>query len=481
MLGLDRFSQAPKLYRTKWKGPLEQLLNPFGDPWDERKAPNHFLPVMTSSCWGLIRQRKPGIEKLLCTGGDLPPEAKRYAQFSSAACSDYHYDETVGRIRPQMPRFHELRNMFKSLRIPKKFMGYTVVNFDEGALFAPGAEIPESSYLHNPEQSRDPANRIRFVESSTLNASGDVFDVRRPAVRTMLANTIRDCMIANDVDAVLVDYAVRAYAFGLPSLIGVLPQSWFEEFQDSQLAQVKELHVILHDAGKELFLNGVMLDSIYANEPNSIRPFVKYCHGIFWEQPFRYEWRDYHDGESDYYQALDQYFSMIYALKRKVIVKQGTYRLHATEDIEPSWSARFAYTDHGIERHLSQYLASFFLLYADRHRSVMFYTHPTELYDIFSSECYFKFWDTDVGEPTHPRMELTKHVHMRAFENGIVFVNNRLKSVRISDALRPEGYNEWIPRLELESLSGRFWEFPRSRVRRFARRRLRELQRRFRP
>ncbi len=461
MLGLERFSRSPKLFRAREKGAAERLLNPFGDPWRSRKRLNPALSIMTSSSIGVIQNKRPDIASVLDGFvGPGYPETKAYRHYSNLASSAYHYDETVSRIALDMPAFAKMRRDFDRLGLRKKFIGYTVVNFDEKNLYAPGDEPPEWAYLHHPESSQDRADRVRFKDASTLVASGDVFDIRKPEVCRLLAKSLAKMMTANNVDAVLVDYAVRAYAFGIPALIGFLSPEWLERFQENQLELIKVLHAELRSAGKELFLNGVMQDGIISTDTVVVRMFGRHCDGLFWEQPFRYEWREFNDKGTDYYERLDQFFDAIYAMKKKVIVKQGTYRFHASEDLQKSWVWRFSYTDHGIERHLAQYLTCFYLLYANRHRSTLFYTHPAEAGDIFASEAFFSFWDTEFGEPTHRRMELTKNIHMRAYQNGIVFVNNRLKSAKISNKLRPPGYQGRIPRLELEPLSGFFWPFP---------------------
>jgi len=460
-LGLDRFSRAPKMFKSAQKGPAERLLNPFGDPWRDRKVGNRSISIMTSSLSAVFREKRPKVASVLDGfSGPSYPETEAYRHYSHAAGSVYHYDETVARIAPDMSAFAKMRQDFEKLNLRKQFIGYTVVNFDEKNLYAPGSEPPEWAYLHHPESSGQRADRVRFKDASTLDASGDVFDVRKPEVCSWLAKSLARMMTINNVDAVLIDYAVRAYPFGVPALLGFLPADWLQNFQEIQLELLKIIHAELRRAGKELFLNGVMLDGIVSTDPALLKMFGRHCDGMFWEQPFRYEWLEFNHNGIDYYKRLDQFFDVIYAMKKKVIVKQGTYRFHASEDVEKSWVWRFAYTDHGIERHLAKYLTCFYLLYADGHRSTLLYTHPVETMDIFASEAYFRFWDTDFGAPTHRRVELTKDVHMRVYQNGIVFVNNRLKPVRISNRMRPAGYNQRIPGLKLEALSGRFWAFP---------------------
>jgi hypothetical protein len=461
MLGLDRFSRAPKMFKVREKGPAERLLNPFGDPWLDRKRFNRFFSIMTSSLTGISSIRHPDVASVLDEyAGPSFPETQAYRHYSNLAASPYHYDETVCKLAPDLPAFVRMRANFEKLNLREKFIGYTVVNFDEQKLYPAGEELPEWAYLHNPESSQCRADRVRFKDASTLVASGDVFDIRKPEVCSLLAKALARTMTANNVDAVLVDYAVRAYAFGLPALLGQLSPEWLETFQENQLALFRVIHAELQSAGKELFLNGVMLDGIISTDPDLIRMFARHCDGFFWEQPFRYEWREFNHNGTDYYLRLGEFFQTIYAMKKKVIVKQGTYRFHDSEDIQQSWDWRFAYTDHGIERHLAKYLACFYLLYADRHRSILLYTYPVEAGDIFASEAYFRFWDTEFGEPTHGRMERATNIHIRAFQNGIVFVNNRLKAAKISNKLRPPGYEGRIPRIELEPLSGGFWAFP---------------------
>lgn len=427
----------------------------------------------------MLKAARPDVPSVLDGfAGPSYPETEAYNNYSNLASSPYHYDETVSRIAPEMSAFRKMKADFAKLNLRKKFIGYTVVNFDEHNLYALGDEPPESAYLHYPESSMARADRVRFKDGSTLIASGEVFDIRKPEVRELLAKSLAKLMTVNDVDAVLVDYAVRAYAFGIPALMDVLSPQWIGEFQEHQLLLIKTLHAELRAAGKELFLNGVMLDGIISTEPELVRMFGKHCDGLFWEQPFRYEWLNFNDNGTNYYDRLDEFFDIIYAMKKKLIVKQGTYRFHATEDIQKSWTWRFANTDHGIERHLAEYLTCFYLLYANRHRSMMLYTYPVEMSDIFASEAYFSFWNTKVGEPTHKRMELASHIHMRVYENGIVFVNNRLESAKISNKLCPTEYKGRIPRLKLQPLSGRFWPFPVKRsvvelTRRFARPRTR--------
>ena len=462
LLSLERFSCSPKLFRARDKGPIERLLNPFGDLWSDRKRNPH-IPVMTASCLANWRIRRPAVDGLL--KGNLNPthpETETYRTFLHLASSPYHYDETVTKIAVDMPAFREMKADFERLVLRKKFIGYAVLNFHEGQLFR--EDPPEWAYLHAPRSSMNRADRIRFKDSSTLIASGDVFDVSKPEVRSFLAGVLRDCMVENDVDAVLIDYAVRPYAFGMPSLIDILPEEWVDAFQENQIALMEEVHAELRAHGKELLLNGLMLEGIVPTEISHVRPFIKCCDGMFWEQPFRFEWRDYHDGDSNYYERLQEFFDLVYGLRKKLFVKQGTYRFHATEDIEPSWHARFAYTDSGIERHLVEYLTCFYLLYSDAHRSTLLYTHPVEAGDIFASEAMFKIWNTDTGWPLGGRMALHNHIHMRAFEKGIVFVNCQLKPARISDKLRPSGFDRALPRIELQPLSGIFWPYPKQGI-----------------
>ena len=464
VLKLRRFGTSSKLFAEALKGPFERIVNPFGAPWSSRRVRNKFIPVMTSSCRKLLEGLAS--EPVSTLADTSSTDALSYARFLGKASSEYHYDETVIRLAPDMAKFRKLKSHHAALGLHRRFMGYTIANIDDGMLVPRNKEIPEESYLHFPEESRQREQRIRFHENSTLDSSGDIFDIRRPAVRQMLGQAIARAMVANDVDAVLIDYAVKPFAFGLPGLAGKLPQDWLIHFQDHQIELLRSIYLELRSAGKELFLNGMMLDSIVVTDPSLIRAYLKAADGVFWEQPFRWEWREYNDGQQDYYQRLEEFFQVAQDLKKRVIVKSGTYRFHATEDVSASWTSRFVGTDWGIEKHLAEYATCFFLLYYNRHRVHLMHTHPIEIFDIFASEAYFKIWDANLGEAVTPRLEVAKHVHMRGFENGIIFVNNRLEESAISNALRPTGYRGRLPQVTLPPLSGVFWEYRGARAKR---------------
>lgn len=457
MLGLTRFSSSPqKLYKGEQKGPIERALNPFGDLWADRRRANKDIPVMTSSCWGIVKNVRPELMSALSGADGHTAEAKTYAAFTGSASSPYHYDETVSKIAPNMPAFRELKQLFEQLGIKRKFIGYAVVNFEEGLFGGEYARIPEDSFVHKPPESLDRKDRVMFRENPTLDASGPVYDIRKQEVRDLIASELLSNMIANGIDAVLVDYAVRPFAFGLPSLAREMPPGWFEKAQDHQYYLMRTIYHKLRAAGRELFLNGVMLDGIVATDPELPRAFLKCCDGIFWEQPFRWEWRTYDDGLHNYYERLQQFFDAAAQLGKTLFIKSGTYRFHATEDVESSWVARFDMTNQGIERHLAEYLTCFYLLYYDRRYSCFLHTHPTEMFDIFCSEAYFSIWGTELGEAWGPRVQLDTHVHMRSFEKGDVYLNNQLESVKLSKFPQPQGLERPVAKITLEPMSGKF-------------------------
>lgn len=121
MLGLNRFSAMPRLFRTESKGPAERLLNPFGDPWSERKRHHRHLSIMTSSCRALLSNRAPEVaDKLGLRGDASDPELARYAQFLGDAQSPYHYDETVSHLSLKMPEFAKLKALYNKLGEPPR-------------------------------------------------------------------------------------------------------------------------------------------------------------------------------------------------------------------------------------------------------------------------------------------------------------------------------------------------------------------------
>lgn len=421
-LGLARFSSPERIAHRDVKTRTERILNPFGDPWVNSKRMNRFIPVGTSSCRHLLRLEL-GRRTDVLEGADSQALAD-YLNYAKHANSPYHYDEQFGRLSQEMRYARLLRALFEKHGLKKKLIGYAVVNFVDGTLFSSSEKMPESSYLHYPEDSLDPNDRLHFKDVGELVASGDVFDIRRPEVRRMIATRVAKRTVEGELDAVLIDYAVRRYAFGLPTLIDKLPESWVDNFQESQLLLMTDIHQKLKAAGKELFLNGMMLDSIAVTEPTMTRMFAKACDGLFWEQPFRWEWKTYLNGEEDYYDRIERFITESAIFKKKIIFKVGSYRYHGTEDVISGWLERYKRTDAGIERHLAKHFTCFFLLFANRHYHTLIYTHPTEVFDIFASEAYFDFWDTDIGEPTGRRQQLADHVFMRPFERGVVVLNN---------------------------------------------------------
>lgn len=453
-LGLSRFSSRSKIAFKDYKSNIEQIYNPFGDPWASRRSQNRFIPVATSSCRRFSREElgRRG-DTLSCN--DVKTR-KDYINYASRAGSAYHYDETAGRLNADMKPARELKRLFTENGINKKIIGYTVLNYNDGTLFSPSDPLPEEFFLHYPEHSREPKDRLKFVDGGTLIASGDVFDIREPKVRTRIVGAVIKRMIEGELDALLVDYAARRYAFGLPTLIDKLPQDWTTAFQEHQHSLMGELYRKIKASGKELLLNGMMLDSIVVTEPTMIQLFAKVCDGLFWEQPFRWEWRDYDKDGVDYYQRIEQFLNVAKLFKKKVFFKIGSYRYHGTEDVAPSWKARFKQTNWGIERHLAEHLTCMFLLFANRHYHTLIYTQPTEIYDIFCSEAYFGFWDKNIGEPVSDRKELSKHVHMRVFERGLVLVNNTLKAATVKVPIPEHWGGTRTMRVKLKPLSGHF-------------------------
>lgn len=452
MLKLSRFKNGVAIHRPEDKSEQEQLLNPFGDPWITREAHNPFIPTMTGSLIAFLNSKVGKMGTPLRGGPDVTHAYTRYSGYSP---SNYHYDESVCKLTMKMPAFEKMREVFKRKGLNKRFIGYAVLNYDDGYLFGPNAGLPEEYYVHNPDESLEPKHRLKFVEGPALDAEGCVFDIRRPEVRTALCNRVLEIMVANEIDAVLIDYAVRRYGFGAPSLIFDMPKDWFPNFQENQILLFRELHDLLKANGKTLFLNGTMLDSILVTEPQLVRQYLKISDGMFWEQPFRWEWRNYERDGIDYYDRLQQFFDNSHVMKKQLIVKSGTYRFHGTEDKISGWTKRFEMTDAGIERHLVEYLTCFFMLYANRHFDVLFHTHPAKFFDIYTSEAYFDIWSKRVGQGVTKRVRYSKHVHMREFDEAFVFVNNTLDPVELDPSVVDGEFSQPIPAITLEPLSGK--------------------------
>ena len=448
---LSRFSSWRKFYRANEKSKTELLLNPFGDPWITREAPNPAIPTMTGSLLGYMRKQVGDVAVPMMGKKEV---VRAYTHYSGYSISEFHYDENVGRLNMNMPEFRKMRDLYRTIGLTKNFIAYAVLNYDDHNLFGKHSGLPEEYFVHKPEDSRDPKDRLNFVDGQGLIAHGHVFDIRRPEVRTTLCERVLEMMMANDVGTVLIDYAVRRYAFGSPHLVHDMPEGWFPNFQEHQINLFKELFELLDQNNKKLLLNGTMLDSILVTEPTMVRQFTKNCHGMMWEQPFRWEWRNYNKDGEDYYERLDRFFENSHNYKRHHIIKSGTYRFHGSEDVIPGWTTRFKKTNYGIERHLAEYATCFFLLYADRRYDALYHTHPTAVYDIYSSEPYFNIWATDIGEALTKRVPYSKHVHIREFENAFVCLNNTSKRVKLSPETVEGQFSVPLPAATLKPVSG---------------------------
>ena len=111
VVGLDRFASASKLYKPNLKSGIERLINPFGDPWSQRKF-NPYIPVMTGSCRDLLARTR--LDLMHGMDGGVPGGAP-YVHYTDRASGNLHYDETVSRLAPDMPRFREMKQAFKAV------------------------------------------------------------------------------------------------------------------------------------------------------------------------------------------------------------------------------------------------------------------------------------------------------------------------------------------------------------------------------
>lgn len=405
-------------YLFNFKGPIEQIVNPFGDPWASRFQANPSIPVATSSLLALFSRGN-----LVETGriNDQRLHMSRdFVNYHQHASSPYHYDESVAKISEDMPSFRQMRKAFLDAGLTKKFIGYSTVNFAESERMAGYRDAPERFFLHYKGMPETRENRIVFRDKGE---SGDVYDIRLPECREYLAQALTKAMVINNVDAVLLDYSASEHAFGSITS-SYYPDDWFPIFEEIQYAMLGKVTQVANSKGKEVFCNGVTLDGLYITSPEKTDLFVEACNGAFWEQPFRDEWRDVGPDPNAYYDRLEKFFAIGRRRDRKFFIKQGTYRYTGIESDAPGWNWRFAKTSYEKERRLAEYLLAFYLLYSAGELTPLIYTHPVIPNDIFASEAYFSIFDLDVGMPLAKSHKLADHVYCRLFSKAIVVLNN---------------------------------------------------------
>lgn len=335
-----------------------------------------------------------------------------------------------------MPEFRRLRAAFDAAQVPKRFVGYSTVNFAESTTMPGYRNAPETFFVHRRGMPRTRENRLVFVDDGELVAHGHVFDIRDPACREHLAQSITRAMVDNGVDAVLLDYAAGHYSFDSNNAFDY-PDGWHQRFEENQTELLTLITDTANRAGKEVFCNGMTLDGLYSTAVAKADLHMSACNGLFWEQPFRREWRDRSDDPDTYYDRLDRFFEIAQRRDKLVFVKQGTYRVHGSETEEPGWTWRYPRTSRATERRLAEYFLAFHLLYADPKLTHLIYTHPVELYDVFASEAHFEVFDVDVGVALGPRRKLTDHVFARQYSKALIVLNNSDERFRGEVAVAP--------------------------------------------
>ncbi|WP_197279887.1 putative glycoside hydrolase [Bosea sp. AAP35] len=357
------------------------------------------------------------------TNGELKEDNEFY-HYQRYASSPYHYDESIAKLAMDMPLYRAVRASFEKAGVHRKFIGYTTVNFADTAAMPGYAEAEERFFLHTPGKNVTKDNRVKFAERGALNAGGDVFDIRNPEFHIYIADKIVDAMNVNNIDAILIDYSASQFAFGsgIPEL---MPIDWFSHFEENQFNLLSRISERAASSGKEIFCNGLTLDGIYHTDPKKARLFLSACHGAFWEQPFRTEWRDNGPDPENYYKRLQQLFDIALELGKTIIIKQGSYRFHGAEDIDPGWKWRFRKTTREKERQIMNYCLAFYLLYTQGGMTPLIYSHPTSILDIFASEAFFSELEIDIGKPLGPRYRIADHVQVRHFSKATVVLNNR--------------------------------------------------------
>jgi hypothetical protein len=410
------------------KSAVERLANPFGDPWAEKGPPNRSIPIGTSTMYRLY-DAIDGVEPRVTKEGGFDlrmEEAEKH--FLANSNHPFHYDESIAHLRTEMPAFRAVKARFESYGIHKTFIGYTFINVvDDKHFLGVTPKLKEEWFVHKAGCEPTPENRVVVVNDGSIERDGYLMDTTNAGFARFMADAIVQAMVHNGVDAVLIDFMGHMYPLGYYQHRDVLPIEFLENYREGQRRCLKIIARAAQAQGKMVFCNGIGLDGLYEQSYHDILRLTQACDGVFWEQPFRDEWREVGEFDSTvYYTRLRDFFELSKLTGKYVLIKQGTYRYSGDEKAVPGWKARFDITSAEQERRLARYLLSFYLLFTCGERTPMIYTHPVKVFDIFSSEAYFREWDTPIGAPLGDYIRYTKHIYSRRFENGLVICNNSI-------------------------------------------------------
>lgn len=408
------------------KSPIETLANPFGDQWASKGPSNPSIPIGNSTMYRLYDALEGAQPRLVKEGGfDLRlEEAEQH--FLANANHPFHYDETLLHLCPDMPAFRAVKAKYESCGIRKTFIGYTYINvLEEKHRLLVTPKLKEEWFIHKKGTEPTRENRIDVTESGQIRRDGYLMDTTNPGYARFMADEIVGAMTRNGVDAVLLDFMGHMYPVGYYQHRDDLPVEFLENYREGQRRSLKIISRAANAAGKLVFYNGIGLDGLYEQSCVDALRLLQACDGVFWEQPFRDELRDLPGLDTSvYYTRLRDFFELSKTTGKYVIIKQGTYRFSGDEATIKGWKVRFDRTNEEKERRLARYLLSFYLLFTCGERTPMIYTHPVKVFDIFSSEAYFRDWDTPIGAPLGDCIRHTKHIYSRRFENGLVICNN---------------------------------------------------------
>ncbi len=409
--------KGPKTYKSKAadksKSPLEEVLNPFGDPWSLKKATNPNIPIALGACFNRFGRISKG-------NLNLSPEEEG---FISKLNHPFIYFDQCPVIEDDSPKYRIISNKLKSINPDVKIIGYYIINFIERSFAAGVSRFKEEWYIHKKGLPITKENRLKIGQEAYL------LDVTNHDYQLFVANALANAMEKNLIDGVLIDGSGQTIPL-TPSngTKNDFPDYYVANYKEGMITTLGEIKKALTPKKKLVFYNPLTPEGPYNQTIDLTKWFLSNTDGVMWEEPFRDDWRDVADKPSDYYYSrITEFLNLATSMNKYILIVQNTHLNQPPyNNLSPcsSWHCAFKSTNKNLERKYARYYLSFYLNFFVGDKTPLLYYTPTQSWDIFSSETFFTDWDTQIGKPKGISKKIKDHIYRRVFENAEVWLNN---------------------------------------------------------
>ena len=432
------------------KHPLDAYYNPYGDAWGYKKAPNSsIMAMLTSACYRYgpkgASPTSPTEEVEFLSKSNPLIVLEECAIVSDSTSNGAFGSATNARIR-------DLALKLKQKTPPVKFIGYYSFA-DFGGLQAGHNTIREASrggaddywermFVHVKGSTvQNESTRLTFTRNGSCAADQKeaghfVMNITDPNYQNFIGDAVVSGMIDLNMGGLLSDLV---YHEVLP---GRLCQN---EVPDEIKAAWPAAQIQLHEKLKSkmntrmgndslLFVNANMDNGFYKEMVQSGR-----ADGIMLEDPMN---RAFQINEpnlrtepvvpfvpgAERYEKLKNVLTHMKSIDKYALITintniNGTNASNTTQ----SWEETFA----------SYYLAAYLNIFQSPKQMLLYHT-PVPLTEnvlegaAFKSAAFFREWDINIGNPTHPSEQVAPGVFLRRFERAYVYLNTTYENYRIT-------------------------------------------------